>query len=84
MATITISDETYQRLAQKARATSLLPDIMAEKVLQTYLEAENEPSIHTLGDLLVYGYGLWADPNSLDDTLVYAAQLRAEAWQRQA
>lgn len=85
MATITISDTVYQRLTQKALATNSSPDVVAESVLQTYLARENDfTPIQTLGDLLTYGYGLWADRSDLDEeTPVYAAQLRKEAWQRQ-
>ena len=84
MATITISDEVYERLAQKAIVTSSSPDAVAESVLQTYLEAEiDSPPIHTLGDLLAYSYGLWADRNDLEETTAYAARLREKAWQRQ-
>jgi len=84
MATITISDTVYQRLNQKAQAVNSSPDVVAENVLQTYFALENDfTPIKTLGDLLTYGYGLWADRNDLaEDAPTYAARLRKEAWQR--
>lgn len=83
MVTIKISDEVYQRLAQKAMVMNTLPDEVAEKLLQSCLEMETDsPLIRTLGDLLTYGYGLWANRNDLEETVSYTARLREEAWQR--
>jgi hypothetical protein len=83
MVTITISDETYRQLAQKAKLVNSVPDAVAEELLQSCLEMEAHlPPIRTLGDLLTYGYGLWADRSDLEETTDYAARLRDEAWQR--
>ncbi len=83
MVTITISDETYRQLAQKAKLLNSVPDVVAEEFLQSCLEMEaNSSPIRTLGDLLIYGYGLWADQGEPEDTISYAANLRKEAWQR--
>lgn len=30
----------------------------------------NEPPIKTVGDLLTYGYGLWADRDDIADSLI--------------
>jgi hypothetical protein len=88
MATLTISDAIFERLAQQAQTLNASPDAVAESVLETYLAAastpslESAPPIHTLGDLLAFGYGLWANRNEMEDTPDYAARLRTEAWQR--
>lgn len=84
MATLTISDETFERLTRQAQIVNSSPEVVAESVLQSYLETQTDLTpICTLGDLLAYGYGLWADRAVREDTVAYAAQLRQEAWQRQ-
>jgi hypothetical protein len=80
MVTIVISDETYQQLAQKAKLLNSAPDAVAEKLLQSCLETETtSPPIRTLGDLLTYGYGLWANRGDLEETAAYATRLREQA-----
>ena len=71
MATLTISDAIFERLAQQAQTLNASPDAVAENVLETYLAAASTPSvesalpIRTLGDLLAFGYGLWANRNEM-------------------
>ena len=40
MATITISEQNYQRLGQTAQAISLSPDIMVDKLLEALLNSD--------------------------------------------
>jgi hypothetical protein len=94
MATITISDKNYQDLVQRAKILNSSPEAILNELLETFLEtlmtpahivSQTEtvaPPIKTLGDLLAYGYGLWADRNDIEDPVLYATQLREEAWQR--
>ncbi len=84
MATLTISDEIFERLTRQAQTVNTSPEMVAESVLQSYLETQTDLTpIRTLGDLLAYGYGLWANRVVREDTVAYAARLRSEAWQRQ-
>jgi len=50
----------------------------------TFLAAPDSklPPITTLADLLLYGYGAWADRDDITDAVIYAASLRKQAWQR--
>lgn len=69
------------------------PEAIIEELLETFFATvtkskpvtETEtipPPIRTLGDLLAYGYGLWVDRDDIEDAVIYATQLRQEAWQR--
>ena len=82
MATLTISDTIFERLVQQAQTLNTSPEAVAESVLEIYLATTKEPPIHTLGDLLTYGYGLWTNREAVADTPAYAARLRDEAWRR--
>jgi hypothetical protein len=95
MATIVISDEKYQHLKQRAELINSSPEAVIDELLDGFLASmmlksdptnemidPNSPSIHTLGDLLKYGYGFWADRDDIEDAGLYATQLRQEAWQR--
>ncbi len=94
MATITISDKNYQYLLQRANMLNSSPEAIIDELLETLLATimppsnvagqteTNSPSIKTLGDLLASGYGLWADRDDIEDTILYATRLRKQAWQR--
>lgn len=38
--------------------------------------------INTLGDLLEHGFGFWSHHDEIDDSAVYAQQLRRKSWTR--
>lgn len=94
MPTVTISDKNYQSLVKKANTLKTSPEMVINKLLETFLTTVNPTSqlveqtqpplspIKTLGDLLDYGYGLWANRGDIEDSILYATELRQKAWQR--
>lgn len=93
MATITISEQQYQTLLQRATRLNSSPEVILDHLLQHFLghaftptegraPLEAMPTIRTLGELLKYGYGFWADRDDIEDPIQYAKQLRQTAWQR--
>lgn len=53
-----------------------------EAWIELLAEAEQSMTEQTLGDLLVYGFGLWSHRDDIDDSVAYAQQLRRESWAR--
>ncbi|GEM_PF-2788501 len=93
MATITISEQQYQTLLQRATRLNASPETLLDHLLERFLgdaliptnssdSMEATPMIRTLGEVLKYGYGFWADRDEIEDPIQYATQLRQTAWQR--
>jgi hypothetical protein len=93
MATITISEQQYQTLLQRATRLNISPETLLDHLLERFLghafiptkssdAMETTPMIRTLGEVLKYGYGFWADRDDIEDPIQYATQLRQTAWQR--